>query len=88
MTKIERYAVIRGFCICAHLDGNNDYDSFYCIFDKRFKYKYFVFQLKSEGHVDKQLRNNYKKIKKYVDMVYKYKEERRIKYYPKLMLRF
>lgn len=80
MTKIERYAVRRGFCIGVHFDGNYNYDGLYGIFDKRLKYKYFVFQLKSEGDVDKQLRNNYKKIKKYVDIVYKWKGSKRIKY--------
>ena len=90
MTKIERYAQRKGLCICPWFFDDIGYDGLYLIFNTTLKYKYFAFDLESEGDMnkDKQLRRNYKKVKKYVDMVCKYKEERKIQYYPKLVLKF
>lgn len=88
MTKIERYAARHGFCIGVHFDDDTDYNGLYAIFDKRLKYKYFGFQLPLDGDIDKQLRNNYKKIKKYVDVVYEWRKSKRIEYYHDFNLKF
>ena len=90
MTKIERYAQSKGLCICPCFFEETGYNGLYAIFDIKLRYQYLEFELTSEGavNIDKQLRANYKKIKKYVDMVCKYKEEKKIQYYPKLVLKF
>ena len=90
MTKIERYAQSKGLCICICFDDETGLNGIYSIFDIKLRYQYFEFELKSEGDVDvdKQLRINYKKIKKYVDMVHEWKKANKIEYYPKLVLKF
>lgn len=90
MTKIERYAKSKGLCICPWFFEDIGYSGLYAIFDKKIRYKYVEFELISEGavNIDKQLRINYKKIKKYVDRVYEWKKAKKIEYYPKLVLKF
>lgn len=90
MTKIERYAQSKGLCICAIFDDDIGFNGVYAIFDVKLRYQYVEFELTSEVEVniDEQFRFNYRKIKKYIDVVYKYKEERKIQYYPKLVLKF
>lgn len=90
MTKIERYAQSKGLCICPWFSDDIGYNGLYAIFDAKLRYQYVEFELKSEGEVDidKQLRTNYKKVKKYVDMVCEYRNLKRIEYYPKLVLKF
>lgn len=90
MTKIERYAKSKGLCICARFFEDIGYSGLYAIFDEKLRYKYIEFELKSECElsVEKQLRTNYKKIKKYVDMVHEWNKAKKIEYYPKLNLNF
>ena len=90
MTKIERYAESKGLCICACFFEETGFNGVYAIFDIKLRYQYFEFELKSESDldIDKQLRTNYKKVKKYVDKIYEYRKANRIEYYPKLVLKF
>jgi hypothetical protein len=90
MTKIERYAQSKGLCICICFFEETGFNGVYAIFDIKLRYQYFEFELKSEEEldIDKQLRNNYKKVKKYVDMVHEWKKANKIEYYPKLVLKF
>ena len=90
MTKIERYAQSKGLCICPGFDYDSGFNGLYAIFDIKLRYQYVEFELKSECEldVDKQLRINYKKIKKYIDRVYEWKKANKIEYYPKLVLKF
>ena len=90
MTKIERYTKSKGLCIFICFDDDTGLNRVYAIFDIKLRYQYVEFELKSEGEIDidKQLRINYKNIKKYVDRVYEWKKANKIEYYPKLNLRF
>ncbi len=90
MTKIERYAKSKGLCICPCFFDDIGYNGLYAIFDAKLRYEYVEFELTSEigVNIDEQLRTNYKKIKKYVDMIYEWKKANKIEYYPKLVLKF